>query len=56
MILTAGIELAVGKSMREAALPGLVGPLAGGEPIEPVVAGALDPVSATAQLDEYRAT
>jgi hypothetical protein len=60
MILTAGIELADGKSMREGAVTGLM-PGA----IEPVVAGPVDPVSATgwpsrasrcAQLAEYRAT
>lgn len=58
MMLTAGIELAVGKSMCEGAMPGLAP-----GPIEPVVAGPLDSVSAwpsrasrSIQLAEYRAT
>jgi hypothetical protein len=55
MILTAGIELADGKSIREGAMAGLVGPLARGALIEPVVIGPLNP-SCSAQLAEYRAT
>jgi hypothetical protein len=55
MILTAGIELADGKSIREGAMAGLVGPLARGALIEPVVIGLLDP-SCSAQLAKYRAT
>ena len=65
MMFTAGIELADGKSKREGAMTGLAGPLAEEDPMEPVVARPVDPVSATgwpirescsAQLAEYRAT